>query len=229
MAEKQHYTGLTDAQVAESREKHGKTPFRVVAEAGGFTVPCIVAHGLWMEEGDLPLLGEDTYIAHCPKTYMKLGAGRGPIWDHWRQVNLCIGTDGAASSNSVDPLEQARLFALVGKLTDRAEDYPLREVWQVLMRGHRALSFGSGRLVPGAAADLCFWDLDTPQTAPLYSPLAAILYSADSRNIRHVMVAGEFRKRDGALAFDTAPILENAARCAREISIRGKGVSKLRF
>ncbi len=157
----------TERQVAESREKHGKTPFQVVAEAGGFTVPCIVAHGLWIEDGDLPLLGEDTYIALCPKTYMKLGAGRGPIWESWRKVNLCIGTDGAASSNSVDPLEQARLFALLGKLTDQAEDYPLQEVWQVMMRGHRALNFGSGSLTPGAAADLCFWDLDTPQTAPL--------------------------------------------------------------
>ncbi len=219
----------TERQVAESREKHGKTPFQVVAEAGGFTVPCIVAHGLWIEDGDLPLLGEDTYIALCPKTYMKLGAGRGPVWESWRKVNLCIGTDGAASSNSVDPLEQARLFALLGKLTDQAEDYPLQEVWQVMMRGHRALNFGSGSLTPGAAADLCFWDLDTPQTAPLYDPLAAILYSADSRNIRHVMVAGKFCKRDGALVFDTAPILENAARCAKEITIRGKGVSKLRF
>ena len=43
------------------------------------------------------------------------------------------------------------------------------------------------------------------------------------------MVAGEFCKRDGTLVFDTAPILENAARCAKEITIRGKGVSKLRF
>lgn len=219
----------TAAQVEESRRKYGKTPFEVTAEAGCFTVPCIVAHGLWIEESDLALLGEDTYIAHCPKTYMKLGAGKGRIWDYWQRVKLCIGTDGAASSNSVDPLEQARLFALVGKFEDKAEEYYLREVWQVLMRGHEALSFGSGRLTAGAAADLLFWDLNTVQTAPLYSPLAAILYSADSRNIRHVMVAGEFRKRDGALAFPLEPVLENAARCARGITTRGRGVSKLHF
>lgn len=219
----------TAAQVEESLKKYGKTPFGVAAEAGCFTVPCIVAHGVWMEEEDLALVGEDTYFAVCPKTYMKLGSGQGHLWDHWRKVNLCIGTDGAASSNSVDPLEQARLFALLGKLEDRAEDYPLREVWQVMMRGHRALGFNSGRLEAGAAADLLFWDLNTVQTAPLYNPLAAILYSADSRNIRHVMVAGEFRKKDGALAFELGPVLENGARCARGISLRGKGVSKLHF
>ena len=96
-----------------------------------------------------------------------------------------------------------------------------------ILRGHEALPFGTGRLEPGAAADLIFWDLDTVQTAPLYNPLAAILYSADSRNIRHVMAAGAFVKRDGRLCLDTAPLLQNAARCAREISVRGKGVSRL--
>ena len=219
----------TRAQVEQSLQAHGKTPFAVAAEAGCFSVPCIAAHSLWIREEDLAYLSEDTYIPVSPKTYLKLGMGRGEIWERWQRVNLCIGTDGAASSNTVDPLEQARLFALLGKWEDRAEDYTLREVWQLLMRGHEALPFGTGRLEPGAAADLIFWDLDTVQTAPLYNPLAAILYSADSRNIRHVMAAGAFVKRDGRLCLDTAPLLQNAARCAREISVRGKGVSRLYF
>lgn len=219
----------TRAQVEESREKYGKTPFQVAAEAGCFTLPCIAAHGLWIEEGDLPLLGPDTFVPVSPKTYMKLGMGRGNLWELWGQMNLCIGTDGAASSNTVSPLEQARLFALLGKWDDRAEDFSITDIWRLLMRGHGALNFNSGKLEAGKAADLLFWDLDTAWTAPLYHPLAAILYSADSRNIRHVMVAGEFAKRDGKLSLDPAPMLENAARCAREISIRGKGVSKLYF
>lgn len=219
----------TKAQVEESRRKYGKTPFEVAAEAGCFTVPCIAAHGLWMEESDLSLLGPDTYVPVSPKTYLKLGMGKGHIWELWQQAKLCIGTDGAASSNTVSPLEQARLFALLGKWEDRAEGFRLEDIWRLLMRGHGALGFGSGKLAAGAAADLLFWDLDTVQTAPLYSPLAAILYSADSRNIRHVMVAGEFVKKDGRLRADPAPVLEKAARCAREISIRGKGVSKLYF
>lgn len=219
----------TRAQVEESRKKHGKTPFAVAAEAGCFTVPCIAAHGLWIEEEDLALLGEDTYLPVSPKTYMKLGMGRGGIWERWQRVNLCVGTDGAASSNTVDPLEQARLFALLGKWEDRAEEYTLRDIWRLLMRGHRALSFGTGSLAPGAAADLCFWDLNTVHTAPLYNPLAAIVYSADSRNLRHVMAAGKFVKKDGRLLADTDVVLENAARCAKEISIRGKGESKLYF
>lgn len=219
----------TRAQVEESRRKYGKTPFAVAAGAGCFSLPCIAAHGLWIEEEDLPLLGPDTFLPVSPKTYLKLGMGKGNLWELWGRLNLCVGTDGAASSNTVSPLEQARLFALLGKWEDRAEEFRLADIWRLLMRGHEALGFGSGRLEAGRAADLLFWDLDTPWTAPLYHPLAAILYSADSRNIRHVMVAGAFAKRDGRLTLDPAPALENAARCAQGISIRGKGVSKLYF
>ena len=43
------------------------------------------------------------------------------------------------------------------------------------------------------------------------------------------MTIEKLRKRDGRLVFDLAPVLENAARCARGITTRGKGVSKLHF
>ena len=215
--------------MAESYEKYGCSPAAALDRAGGFDVPCIAAHGLWLEEDDYKFFRADTYLAACPKTYLKLGMGRGTLWDRWARANLCIGPDGAASSNTLDALEQARLLALLGKWEDRAEDFTLREVWRTLMRGHDALGFGAGDLRLGAAADLNIWDLDTPSTAPLYNPLAAILYSADHTNIRHTLVDGRFVKRDGALLLDTHAILAEASRCAAAIGRRGKGESKLYF
>ncbi|MEG0853184.1 MAG: amidohydrolase family protein, partial [Angelakisella sp.] len=136
----------TERQVAESYRDYGKSPFAVAAEAGCFTLPCIAAHGLWVEQNDLDLMGTDTFVAACPKTYLKLGMGRGRLWEYHKQVNLCIGTDGAASSNTVNPLEQLRLFGLLGKWEDEARDYTLTELWQILMNGHNALGFNSGKL-----------------------------------------------------------------------------------
>ena len=235
-AARQHGCGIhlhvseTAEQVKESYQKYGKSPFAVVAEAGGFTVPCIVAHALYIQKEDLPLLAGDTFVAACPKTYLKLGMGEGQLWQHWQSLQLGIGTDGAASSNTIDPLEQVRLFALLGKWADQAEQFTLPQMWQLLFAGHQALPFGAGRLAVGAPADLALWDLDTPATAPVYDPLAAILYSASAAaNITHTMVAGRFVKKEGRLQTDVTAITKQAADCAAAITRRGRGESKVYF
>ena len=221
----------TDAQVKNSRSSlGGRTPFEVCYDSGCFEVPCIAAHGLWIEEGDLRFLGDDTLIPVSPKTYAKLGMYKGGIWDLRNRVNLAVGNDGSASSNSIDVLEQVRLFALLGKWNDRAEDFTLREMWKLLFSGHRFMKFGSGRMAEGQAADLNVFDLDTLSTAPVYDPLAAIIYSAVPRvNITDVMIAGRFVKKGGALCFDSKEIIANAERCARGIYERGKGRAKIYF
>ena len=221
----------TKAQVDASKELHGgKTPFDVVNEAGGFSLPCIVGHGLWVEEGDLKYLSDDVVFAVSPKTYTKLGMGDGGLWKYRKQINIAAGNDGSASSNSIDVLEQIRMFALLGKWYDNAEDFTLKEMWQYLMAGHKYLDFNSGKLEKGYAADLNIFDLSTVSTAPVYNPLAAIIYSAvPSVNITDVMINGRFVKRDGKLAFDEKEIIANASACAKEIYARGRGVTKLYF
>lgn len=221
----------TKAQIDASKENHnGKTPFEVVNDAGGFDIPCIVGHGLWIEESDLKYINDKTVFAVSPKTYMKLGMGKGGLWKYRKQLNIAAGNDGCASSNSIDILEQMRLFALIGKMDDNAEDFTLKEIWQYMMNGHNYLDFNSGKLAEGYAADLNIFDLNTLSTAPVYNPLASIIYSAvPSVNITDVMVNGKFVKRGGKLVFGTDEIIKNASACAKEIYARGKGKTKLYF
>ncbi len=221
----------TDAQVKQSRKNFdGKTPFQVSYESGCFEVPCIVGHALWIEEDDIKYLNEDTVVAVSPKTYAKLGMGTGGLWKYRNELNIAAGNDGSASSNSIDVLEQIRMFALIGKLYDNAEDFTVKEMWQYLMAGHKYLSFNSGRLAEGYSADLNIFDLNTVSTAPLYNPLAAIIYSAvPSVNITDVIINGKFVKKNGQLVFDTKEIIDNAQRCAKAIYERGRGMTKLYF
>ncbi len=54
---------------------------------------------------------------------MKLSSGYGTLWDDFQNKPLAVGTDGAASSNTLDPIEQLRLYALIGKIQKNdAED-----------------------------------------------------------------------------------------------------------
>lgn len=220
----------SEAQIAASVEKHGRTPLRVVSDSGLMDLPLIIGHGYWILDEERALLRDRNWIAVCMKTYMKLGEGPGRVWRRPGELPLCIGTDGAASSNTLSPLEQARMLALVGKYQERdAEAFPLKAVWSMLMRGHDALPFGTGRIEAGAPADIALWDLRRPNTFPAYDPLAALIYSADAGNVRHSMVAGRWLKKDGALTMDVGAVVERAAERAAGILRKGKGKTDLEF
>ena len=67
------------------------------------------------------------------------------------------------------------------------------------------------------------WDLDTPDTLACYHPVTAILYSANSANVRYTMVAGRFLKREGRLVMDTDDLFVQARGAQEELLRRGRG------
>ncbi|AJY76872.1 amidohydrolase family protein [Paenibacillus beijingensis] len=221
----------TSVQVTESLRDQGMTPFEVLAGAGIFDLPVTIAHGLWLEESDLRFLTPDTWFAACPKTYLKLAAGEGNLWNFHDRLNVAIGTDGAASSNTLNPLEQARLWALVGKQTSgRADRFLLEEAWRLLMNGHRAMGLPTGDVSEGYEADLVVWDLQQPNTAPVHNPLAALIYSAESRNVRDVLVQGRFLKQDfRVVSLDAREALAAADHAARLLFNEGPGQAKVTY
>ena len=219
-----------NVQVEKAREETGLTPFGILYEAGGFDCKVLIGHGLWIEEEDLKYLRDDTWFAFCPKTYMKLASGKGGFFDYYKQLNYGFGTDGAASSNTLNPVEQARLFGLMGKYQERnSAAYTATEIWQHLMASHQAFPFGSGRLKEGAPADLVIWDLYQPDTFPFYSPISAILYSSNSQNVKYTMVAGEFLKYNGKLKIDTKTLMQEAVRLQKALLERGKGKAQVAY
>lgn len=215
----------TREQVEQSLAATGKTPFRVSYEAGCFDIPCLVAHGLWVEDEDMEYLGPDTWFSHCAKTYMKLAMGDGGIYRNRNRLNFSFGTDGAASSNTLDILEQARFYAMVGKyIHDDPETFKTGFIWEHLMDGHRALGFHTGKLEAGFDADLVIWDLNRVNTFPVYHPLTALLYSAGASNVRYTMVGGKFLKYDGKLTcVDEEKLLSEVGKAQRKLLERGKG------
>jgi len=60
----------------------------------------------------------------------------------------------------------------------------------------------TGSLTPGKQADIVVIDATAINVAPIHDPVAAVTLSADVSNVESVLVAGEFRKRDGKLLAD---------------------------
>lgn len=220
----------TKEQVEDSIRLTGKTPIQVLYESGGFDVDLIIAHGLWTLEDDLKFINEKAMFSFSPKTYMKLSMGKGHIYDLHTKMSYSFGTDGAASSNTLNPLEQAKLFALNGKsISGNAANFSTQHIWEKLMTGHKALNFNTGKIAEGYDADLLIWDLNSVNTFPVYNPLTSIIYSSESNNIKYTMVQGEFLKFDGKLKMDSDFVLNKVAEIQQKILERGKGKSKVNY
>ena len=128
-------------------------------------------------------------VVHCPQSNLKLDNGICPVATLLaRGVNVALGTDGAASNNDLDMLDELRTAALLAGTKITAHQW-LRIA---TINGARALNLTDaiGSITPGKWADLCCLDINDIHTQPLYDVAAAIVYAANRSNVSDVWVAG---------------------------------------
>ena len=96
-------------------EKYGKTPAAWMNDLGVFDVPCAAAHCVWVTAEDRALLREkNVSVIHNPTSNMKLGSGFAPVPELLAEgINVALGTDGAASNNNLNMLEELHLAAIL--------------------------------------------------------------------------------------------------------------------
>jgi 5-methylthioadenosine/S-adenosylhomocysteine deaminase len=207
----------TEREVAESRERHGRTPVQLLAELGCFRFPTVAAHGIYVDEADQRLLREGgATVAHNPGSNLKLANGIAPVQaliEHG--VNVSLGTDGAASNNNLNLFEEMHLAALLQKWLRRdAEALPARTVLRMAtIQGAKALGLDAriGSLEPGKQADVIVVDAARPHLQPRHDPVALLVYSAQAADVRTVLVDGKILLDDGALTtIDEEPLLASA-------------------
>jgi 5-methylthioadenosine/S-adenosylhomocysteine deaminase len=143
-------------------------------------------------------------------------------------VPVGIGTDGQASNNDQDLLEEMRLAALLpkGTLGDPTL-LPAREVFAMAtIEGAHALHLDHliGSLEANKRADLAVISLDAPHLVPRYDATLSniyshLVYSAKASDVRHVMVDGRWLLRAGAFqTIDIAEVTSEARRLAARIN-----------
>ncbi len=189
------------------------SPVFALDRIGVFSVPTmsdqtalgstLVAHCVRVDEADIRLLAErGVTVVHCPKSNVKLGNGIAPLAAmRAAGVRVALGTDGAATNNSLDMIEEMRMATLLEKgIGEDPTSLPARDVVEMATRvGAEALGMGTKRLAVGEPADLVLIDLDSIRTLPAYDPFSALVYAAHAEDVTDVIVAGRFLLKDKAL------------------------------
>ena len=186
----------------ECVEKYGLTPAQLLDCHHLFDVPTVAAHCVWLEDEDFDILKKhNVSVACCPASNLKLASGYANIPKMLEKgINIALGTDGAASNNNLNILQDIYLFGVVYK--GFYHDSTLLTPAQVLHTATRAGALSQGRtdcgkLAVGYKADLCVIDTDTPQFTPMTDAACNVVYAAQGADVRLTMVDGEVLYRDG--------------------------------
>ena len=185
----------TEQEVVDSILQYGKRPPQVLDECGCLTPMTVAAHCCWLDEADCALLGRrGVHAAHNPASNMKLAVNRAMPY-HWLKksgANISLGTDGCASNNNLDMLEEMKFAALLQKFSWNDQTLlPAGEALEIATAGGaRALGIGTGRLEVGAPADLILLDRHAVCNVPLYNPDSNIVYACNGDTVKTVICDG---------------------------------------
>ena len=216
-----HANETTD-EVDPVLEERGQRPLAWADDLGLLAEDSFVAHGVHVDRTEMELLAErDTAVVHCPASNMKLASGMAPVQELLDAgVTVGLGTDGAASNNDLDMFDEMRDAAMLGKLAaDDASAVDAGTAVRLATEGSAAaLGFESGRVEPGANADLAVVDLDAPHLTPQHDLVSHLAYAARGSDVRHTVCDGQVLMRDRELTtIDLERTREEAEEQARAL------------
>lgn len=215
------HLGETETETEASLERYGKRPVAYCADLDIFGPSTTIAHGVTLNDEELDLLAASgTSVVHNPKSNMKLSSGIAPVPGMLGRGMLPgLGTDGAASNNSLNMFSEMSFCALLHKSHSGDPTVcPAQGVLDMATLGSAA-AIGwpeLGRLTPGSPADLIALDLDSPNLLPMYSPVSHLAYAASGHEVRFSMVAGEILYQDGRFTRIDYPALIKEAAALRD-------------
>ena len=117
-----------------------------------------------------------------------------------RGVNVGLGTDGAASNNSLDFFREMYVASLIAKGSSCDPTVGKAADILTIATKNGALSQGrtdAGELMIGKRADLILVSLEDVNTMPTYDPTYTAVYAAKASNVRMTMVDGRILYENG--------------------------------
>ncbi|MEO5378681.1 MAG: amidohydrolase [Magnetococcus sp. DMHC-6] len=184
----------THTEVTECLRQHGILPAIYLDRVGLLNSRAILAHGVYLSDPELDLIAQrGATLVTNPVSNLKLAVGS--IFPYSkaraRHIPMALGSDGAASNNSLDLFQDLKTFALIQKHADQDPTVlPAGDAWAIAT-GQKAPLFGqSGRIAVGEKADLLLISQNLPEITPQHDLISNLVYAATGHVVDTVIVEG---------------------------------------
>jgi len=185
----------TRSEMDQAEREFGMSPTEYLNKLGLMSPNLVAAHSLWLSSDDIKILGDNgVNTVHNPNSNLKLASGYKFKYNELRDAgaNVCLGTDGCASSNNLDMIDSMKTAALLQKVwRNDPGAIPLKELMNVAsLNGAKALHLNAGKIEPGYLADIALVDMAKPSFVPNHYFLANLVYAANGECIDTVICDG---------------------------------------
>jgi 5-methylthioadenosine/S-adenosylhomocysteine deaminase len=196
----------TRKEQADFQKQHGMRVVEYLDKIGALSNKMLAAHCVWLTKSEVSQLAKaGVTVAHCPVSNMKLASGGVAPLPEMFEANVAVGlgTDGAASNNSLDMFETMKVCALLHKAF--RWDATILNAQKVLdlatIDGARAVGMQGelGSIEIGKKADIILVGTNVPNMMPIHGKdtiVSDLVYSASSGNVETTIVDGKVLMRN---------------------------------
>ena len=186
----------TLTEVGDCVSKYDQTPVELLENYGFFDNKCLLAHCVHCDKQDIEILQNyDVSVVSCPSSNLILGSGIAPIYSFKKKgVNVCLGTDGAASNNSLNMFKEMFLLdnLQAGVLNQPGAISVVDTLKMATINGAKALGLKNlGIIKQGCLADIILVELNSPNMQPINDLANNLVNSCNGGNVYLTMVNGE--------------------------------------
>ncbi|MCL2151472.1 MAG: amidohydrolase [Oscillospiraceae bacterium] len=213
-------------EIKTIREKYNCSPIELFDKNGLLSDTTVAAHCVHVSDSDIDILARrGVCVATNPISNLKLANGVAPVPKMLKAgVKVALGTDGAASNNSLNMFRELSALTLIHKgVNHDPQAISAREGFAIATK-NGAMAIGRsdiGEIRQGNVADLAVLSLDYPNMQPINDPVAALAYSANGSEVETVIVGGKVLMENREfLTIDARRVAFEVARICERIGTR---------
>jgi 5-methylthioadenosine/S-adenosylhomocysteine deaminase len=217
----------TQEEVEQITEKYGKRPVEHLDAIGFLGPEVLAAHCVWVTEREIKILKErGVKPVHNPISNMKTASGVAPVQEMLDAgIPVALGTDGAASNNALDMINEMKFAALLNKVHKLNPIIVSAATTLEMATINGAIGLGLGKkigsLEVGKKADIIIVDFKKPHLTPLHNVVSHLVYSAVSSDVDTTIVDGKILMQGReVLALDEDKVLERAQKTSDDLLAR---------